>query len=130
MLLDQAKIEALIERSSDIYQAVSAASVASVHELIKLHEARNIAENARLIYLSALDRTESREQFYRTDYPQTDDESWFCLHGVTRTEAGPVFERIPIPLERFPLQRAPKASRHDSPIAAIFAGTYEPSHYE
>jgi succinate dehydrogenase / fumarate reductase flavoprotein subunit len=130
MRLNQPKLEALVAQASELHAATSSTGAANLHELIKLHEARNISENARMIYLSALDRTESREQFYRSDYPETDDAAWFCLHGVTRTSDGMKFERIPIQLEHFPLQRPAKATRQLSPMAAIFAGTYQPSAYD
>ena len=56
--------------------------------------------------LSALDRTESRESFYREDYPETNDDEWFVWHGITKDAGGSAaFDREPIPLERFPLRR-------------------------
>lgn len=130
MMLNRGKLERLIERSAEIYAAAETAGAASPHDLIKVHEARNIAENARCIYLSAIDRTESREQFYREDYPDTDDDAWFCLHGLTRTAQGPKFERIDIPLESYALKRTRKIARHPSPMAAIFQGNYQPAMYE
>ena len=130
MRLDGSIIESMIARSSDLYAAASATRADNLHGLIKVHEARNVAENARLIYASALDRTESREQFYRSDFPETDDDEWFCLHGVTRTDDGIRFDRIPFEVDRFPLQRSKRIKGKPSPIAAIFAGTYEASAYE
>lgn len=101
-----------------------------LHDLVKVHEARNVVEFARLQYLSALDRTESRESFYREDYPETNDDEWFCWHGVTRSAAGtPVFDREPIPLERFPLQPPARGGRRLSPIAALLADTFDVALY-
>jgi len=124
------RLKTLLVRTKSIFEATCVVKANSLHELIKLHEARNIAENARLIYATAADRTESREQFYRSDYPDMDDDNWFCLHGVTRTATGDIFERIPIQLEVFPIKGRTKKPKRPSPIASIFAGTYEPSHYE
>ena len=130
MQLNGARLESLIGRSADIADAATQSRAVDLRDVIKVNEARNIASNARLIYAAALDRTESREQHYRSDYPETADDPWFCLHGVTRTDAGIRFDRIAFELERFPLQRATSIQGKPSPIAAIFAGTYEPSAYE
>jgi succinate dehydrogenase / fumarate reductase, flavoprotein subunit len=101
-----------------------------LHELAKFHEARNIVEFARAQYLSALDRTESRESFYREDYPETNDDEWFCWHGITRTAGGtPSFDREAIPLERFKLQPPSVGGRRLSPVAAMMRGTYNAEMY-
>jgi succinate dehydrogenase/fumarate reductase flavoprotein subunit len=100
------------------------------HELAKFHEARNIVEFARAQYLSALDRTESRESFYREDYPETNDDEWFVWHGITRTAAGgAAFDRERIPLERFPLQPPSTGGHRLSPVAAMMNGTYDAAAY-
>ncbi|VCU70775.1 Succinate dehydrogenase flavoprotein subunit [Pigmentiphaga humi] len=126
MQLNAERLQALCERSAAAYREAERTAADHLHDLVKVHEARNIAENALLIYASALDRTESREQFYRSDYPETDDTQWFCQHGVTRTAQGMRFERLPIPLEEYPFRDRPSKPRALSPIAAIFAGTYQP----
>jgi succinate dehydrogenase/fumarate reductase flavoprotein subunit len=101
-----------------------------LHDLGKFHEARNVVEFAGIQYLSALDRTESRESFYREDYPETNDDDWFCWHGVTRSSGGtPVFDREPIPLERFPLQPPTRGGHRLSPISAMLAGTFDVEQY-
>ena len=130
MMLSGAKLTRLIGRSEEMYEEAGTVAAANPHELIKVHEARNVAENARCIYKSSADRTESREQFYREDYPDTDDDNWFCLHGMTRTVQGPKFERIAIPLESYPVKRPKKHPRRPSQMAAIFSGTYDPATYE
>ena len=89
---------------------------------------RHVVDAFRLLYRMSLDRTESREAFYREDYPDCDDEEWFCWHGATRTAAGPVYDKERIPIERF----GPKATlrpKHPSPIAAIMAGSFDPAIY-
>jgi succinate dehydrogenase / fumarate reductase flavoprotein subunit len=130
MDFNAARLVGLRRRAQDIYDATASGAAADLHDLVKLHEARNVAENARLIYASAADRTESREQFYRSDYPNMDDENWYCLHGITRTPDGELFERIPIGLETFPIKTRTRKPHRPSAIAAIFAGTYEASNYE
>ncbi len=130
MVLNGPRLEKLLAHADALYAACDATTATDVHALVKVHEARNIAENARLIFAAALDRTESREQFYREDYPDTDDAHWFCLHTVTREAGGRHFERRAIPLATYPLAQRPSKPLRPSPMAAIFAGEYDPALYE
>ena len=99
------------------------------HDLVKAHEAEGAFVSSRLVYLSALDRTESREQFYREDYPETDDAEWFCWHVAQRTAAGTEFSREPVALESYALQ-PPKRTKRLSPVGAIMRGGYDPADYD
>ena len=95
-----------------------------LHDLVKLHEARNVAICAGVVYRSALDRTESREQFFREDYPMTDP-SWFCWHGATLSHGGSVvFDRQDFPTEgvRFKPQAPEEVAL--GPIGAIIRGEH------
>ena len=125
-----AKIERKLGIVSGLREELERVRADDLHDLAKFHEARNVIEFARIQYLSALDRTESRESFYREDYPLTDDDDWFCWHGVTRAhDATPAFDRESIPLERFRLQPPSRGGRHLSPIAAMFDGVYDVALY-
>jgi succinate dehydrogenase/fumarate reductase flavoprotein subunit len=100
-----------------------------LHELVKFHEAANLADAFELMYSCMLDRTESREAFYREDFPMTDDERWLVWHMATRTPDGIVFEKAEIPFGRYtyvPPERVVKAS----PLHAILHGEYDPNVYE
>jgi len=112
-----------------VYTDWSEAAAGDLHDLMTLHEARNVAENCRLVYRSALDRTESREQFYREDHPYTDDDEWFCWHLARRTQNGSVFTRRPLPFDDTDLRPA-KLPKRLSPIAALMQGTYDPAVYD
>jgi succinate dehydrogenase / fumarate reductase flavoprotein subunit len=119
-----------LRRKLGVVESMSAAlgecHAADLHELVKFHEARNIVEFARAQYTSALDRTESRESFYREDYPETDDDAWFCWHGITRSADGTAaFDRESIPLEGAPLQPRSRGGRRLSPVAAMMLGSYD-----
>jgi len=129
MQLSKKKLVDLIDRSEELLSEAERCGAADVHDLAKLHEARNIAESIRLVYKSAIDRTESREQFYREDYPETDNEEWFCWHGVTRTDSGMRFDRERIPLESYAVKPERMTPRYRSPIAAIMEGSYDPALY-
>jgi succinate dehydrogenase/fumarate reductase flavoprotein subunit len=126
MQLNAERLTRFAAEAAAMRAEVDRARAADVHDLVKLHEARNVAECALLVYQSSLDRTESREQFYREDFPETDDAAWFCWHGVTRTDAGPVFDRERIPVEKFALQ-PPSPYKGLSPIAAMMAGKFDPA---
>ena len=128
MRMNGKKLERMVGRARELHAATRGARAASLHDLVKLNEAANIAQTAEAIYSSALDRTESREQFYREDYPDTDDHAWFCWHGLTLTPEGPRFDRQEIPLDG-PLKTPAMRPKHPSPIAAIMAGTYRPGAY-
>jgi succinate dehydrogenase / fumarate reductase flavoprotein subunit len=106
--------------------AIKKGRAADLHDLVKLHEAENIAQCTRLIYSACLDRTESREQFYRDDFPYTDDEKWLCWHGVTLTDRGMTFDRTPLPFDRWEFKPKKKAKQL-SPIAALMRDCYDPS---
>lgn len=115
-----AVVDGLGERLAEAYAA-------NPHELVKFYDARNVIDAFRLQYLASLDRTESREAFYREDYPECDDEQWFCWHGATRTPDGLAFDKEPIPVERFAFQMPERRPKHLSPIAAIMAGSFDPA---
>ena len=129
MQFNAERLQTRIHETLDISQTITQAKADSVHDLVKIHEAAAIAENARLVYMSSIDRTESREQFYREDYPLTDNVNWYCWHGVTRKQSGAVFDRERIPLERLPIQPPARQDFQTSPIHAIFEGTYKAENY-
>jgi succinate dehydrogenase/fumarate reductase flavoprotein subunit len=129
MRLNGDKLTHMLARAKDVRDMAQGAHAASLHDLAKLHEAENIAEAGEAIYSSALDRTESREQFYREDYPDTDDANWFVWHGVTKSQDGTKFEKLEIPLDG-PLKPKGMRPKHPSPIAAIMAGNYDHRAYD
>jgi succinate dehydrogenase / fumarate reductase flavoprotein subunit len=130
VLNNAAKLYHKLEVVEEMEAALATCYAPDPHELAKFHEARNIVEFARAQYLSALDRTESRESFYREDFPETNDDAWFVWHGITRTPAGvPAFDREPIPLEGAALQPASRGGRRLSPVAAMMSGSYDPAMY-
>jgi succinate dehydrogenase/fumarate reductase flavoprotein subunit len=129
IVLDASKLRRFRDAAQGALARAEAARAADPHDLVKLREARNLAQACDLVYASALDRTESREQFYRSDFPLTDDENWFVWHGVTRAaEGGMAFDRAKIPLgQRF---EPPLREKHPSAIAAIMAGDYDHRVYD
>jgi succinate dehydrogenase/fumarate reductase flavoprotein subunit len=103
MILSQSRLDELLAGARDVAEAMDQTRAEDLHDLVKWHEARNVSLNAQAVYRSALDRTESREQFYREDHPMTDPD-WFCWHGVSSSGADFVFDKQPFPQDgvRFP----------------------------
>ena len=120
MVLSGPRLEAMLAVTQEVAGLTEEIAAADLHDLVKLHEARNVSECAAAVYRSALDRTESRDQFFREDYPMTDP-SWFCWHGIRRGAAGAIMERLSFPLEgvRFPIKNDQSGL---GPIGAIILG--------
>jgi succinate dehydrogenase/fumarate reductase flavoprotein subunit len=124
MILNADKLAQMLQTTEAVSEATGTCRAHDLHDLVKLHEARNVAVCAGVVYRSALDRTESREQFFREDHPMTDP-SWFCWHGVTLNGNGSViFDRQDFPTEgaRFKPQ-APEGVAL-GPIGAIIRGEH------
>jgi succinate dehydrogenase / fumarate reductase flavoprotein subunit len=126
---NEQKIRRKLATIDELEAALAVAGAENPHELTKYHDARNVIDAFRLLYRMSLDRTESREAFYREDYPDCDNEAWFCWHGARRTAAGPVFDKEPIPVDRFAFAMPELPPKQASPIAAIMSGAYDPAVY-
>jgi succinate dehydrogenase/fumarate reductase flavoprotein subunit len=124
MILNADKLTRMLQTTQAVLEAGRSSRADDLHDLVKLHEARNVATCSGVVYRSALDRTESREQFFREDYPLTDP-GWFCWHGATLAGDGKVaFDRQGFPTEgvRFTPQ-VPDAGGL-GPIGAIIRGEH------
>lgn len=126
MVLNEARLERMLAVAQDVYQLTGDIGAENLHDLVKVHEARNVAECASAVYRSALDRTESREQFFREDYPMTDP-SWFCWHSITRTMDGMRFDRLDFPTEGARIEPRNVESGL-GPIGAIIRGEQKAEH--
>jgi succinate dehydrogenase/fumarate reductase flavoprotein subunit len=124
-----AKLERKIAFMDEMAAHLPHSGARDTHELMAYYEARNVIDGSLAVYRSALDRTESRETFYREDFPETDDRQWFCWHETTPTSGGLVFSRRPIPLERFSIRPEGEPRVYLSPISAMMRGSYEPALY-
>ena len=119
------KLTRMLQTTEDVLDATRICRADDLHDLVKLHEARNVATCSGVVYRAALDRTESREQFFREDFPMTDP-SWFCWHGAVLNRDGTVvFDRQGFPTEgaKF-MPQAPDAVVL-GPIGAIIRGERE-----
>lgn len=75
---------------------------ADAHELRLAHEAKNMILSAEMRLRSGLFRTESRGNHYREDFPNRDDENWFCWTKIKNADGEMVLEKVPLPAEYRP----------------------------
>ena len=77
-----------IETLEEIEATEGELNAHSYHELMRLHESKNILLAARIMARAALSRRESRSgaAHRRVDYPATDDENWQKLIVVRRSD--------------------------------------------
>jgi succinate dehydrogenase / fumarate reductase flavoprotein subunit len=129
IILNAEKLERKIAYTEELLSRLPATPATDLHDLVKFYEARNMLDGSLVFYASSLDRTESRENFYREDFPHTDDLTWFCWHQVTNTGGGLRFNRQRIPLERYPLKPPGEPRTYLSPISAMMLNCYEPALY-
>ncbi len=68
----------------------------NLHELMRVHEATNIQQVAKITASAALERKESRFQpyHYRADFPKTDDKNYCGLIVVRKGEGGRIVSRF------------------------------------
>jgi succinate dehydrogenase/fumarate reductase flavoprotein subunit len=84
------KMEIALERFGEIKDDLDSISAENPHELMRAMEAYTIRDCAELAARSSLFRKESRWGLYHlcVDYPEKDDENWFCHTNVTSTPDG------------------------------------------
>jgi succinate dehydrogenase/fumarate reductase flavoprotein subunit len=124
MILSADKLERMLKASQEVMESAAVCRATDLHDLVKLHEARNVANCAAVVYRSALDRTESREQFFREDFPLTEP-SWFCWHGATLEPGGKViFDRRDFPTEGMRFVPTKSDANMLGPIGAIVQGDH------
>ena len=78
------------------------------HELVKLHEVRNMIQVAEIFLHASLARTESRGSHFRVEHPEPDNERWLSWINLRKGEGGKMrVETEPVPLESYPIQPHP-----------------------
>ena len=76
IIRDQRSIDAAIMEMDGISASLERVGIESVYDLVSFYELKSMITTARLIALGADRRKESRGAHYRSDYPQTNDESY------------------------------------------------------
>lgn len=79
-----------LRRFAEIREDLESMSAADPHELMRAMEAHSILDCAEMAAHASLFRTESRWGLYHhyVDYPERDDENWFCHSLLSRDPQG------------------------------------------
>lgn len=101
---NETRIKKTLENLKELQKELPRLYARDAHELTKASEARNILLLAELVYLSALQRRESRGPHYREDYPFRDDRHWLKWIIVQRDSHGIQVKEVPVPLDKYPLK--------------------------
>lgn len=116
LIKSQASIkEMLKEIESTAQEDLPRVAAADIHELIKANEVRNFLTILEPIYISALERTESRLAHYRIDYPYRDDIQWLKWVVVKKKEEKVKVDFYPVLIEAGPI-KLEKREKLASPI--------------
>ncbi|MBU1672688.1 MAG: hypothetical protein KKF41_09685 [Actinobacteria bacterium] len=77
---------------------------ADPHELVKADETANMVLAAEMFLRSSLERTESRGDHYREDFPDTDNDRWLkWINARKGTDGEVVLEHEEVPGSPLPL---------------------------
>lgn len=101
---NETRIKRTLEELRKLQKELPRLYARDAHELVKANEARNTLLLAKLVYLSALKRHESRGAHYREEYPYRDDRNWLKWIIVQRNSRGTAVKAVPVPLDRYPLK--------------------------
>jgi succinate dehydrogenase/fumarate reductase flavoprotein subunit len=91
-----------VERIRD--NDIPALNAEDPHQLVKVHETRNMVQIAEIFLRASLERKETRADHYREDYPETDNKNWLKWINVARDRNGRVSlstEKVPLNSYRF-----------------------------
>ena len=91
------KIDALSKRAEHI-------RATDPHTAGKVFDIQSMLLSARLGFISALERQESRGYHFREDYPETDDQNWMKWVLVDNDNGRMAVSTEDVPLDRYPLQ--------------------------
>ena len=78
------------DRFAEVRDDLKDMVVTNSHELLRALEAQSILDCADMAASASLYRTESRWGLYhhRADYPEKDDENWFCHTVLYKDDSG------------------------------------------
>ena len=78
------------ERFAEVREDLKHMVARDSHELMRAMEVHSIIDCADMAAAASLFRTESRWGLYhnRTDYPERDNENWFCFSQLFKNQEG------------------------------------------
>lgn len=89
-------------------------SAPDAHELVKATEAESLVTIAKLHFLAALEREESRDPHYRTDFLFSDNKDWLKWLILSNSNGEVKVVSRPVPVQDYPLQ--PRVTRVNIPL--------------
>jgi succinate dehydrogenase/fumarate reductase flavoprotein subunit len=107
------KMEIGLARFGEIREDLSALVARDAHELMRAMEVHSILDCAGMAARASLFRTESRWGLYhhRVDYPETDNDNWFCHTLLEKQADGTTASRkLPIAPYLVPVPEADRGS--------------------
>jgi adenylylsulfate reductase, subunit A len=92
------KLRHAIKELRELANEESALRAHDYHELMRVHEARNIREVAEMLATAALERRESRGSYahFRADFPNRDDANWRKMIVLKKRDGGYEIDYRPI----------------------------------
>ncbi len=119
------RLERAREELKNIQEEGAMVTAETPHELAKAIELRNYLLDAELVIAASLERTESRGDHYREEFPYTDNENWLKWLILQRDNGSlsPRFTTEPIPFERYRYQPATRG-KIPSRVQVAYPGGY------
>jgi succinate dehydrogenase/fumarate reductase flavoprotein subunit len=98
------RLRAALEKLKKLAAKEPTLQAQDYHQLMRVHEARNIREVAEMVATAALERRESRGSFshFRADFPNRDDANWRKMIVLKKRNAGYEVDYRPIGLQGSP----------------------------
>lgn len=118
------KMEIALRRFAEIREDLGALAASEPHELLRATECRSILDCAEMAAHASLFRTESRWGLYhyRVDFPETDNENWFCHSQLYKDADGRIaLKKRPIDPYIVPIPDAERDAYHRLRINAASA---------
>lgn len=78
--------------------------IGGMKDLVEAMEVKNLALTAKLVARAALERTESRGQHQREDYPSRNDREWLKWILLRKREGKILVDKKVLPLEKYRLR--------------------------
>lgn len=116
------KYEIALRRFAEIREDLQHLAAPGPHELMRAMETHAILDCAEMAARSSLFRTESRWGLYHycVDYPQRDDENWFCHTALRRGENGSMqLRKQPVEPYIVPIDEAERVAYHRLRVARV-----------
>ncbi len=104
LIKSDASLKRAVKRLDYAHELEAAMAAKDPRDLCKYFEAQTMLMRAEFFVRSSLMRTESRAGHYREDYPMRNNDEWLSWIHVRKEREEPVFFKVRIPIENYPIQ--------------------------